>query len=267
MIFANVTDWTIPEGAVNKVTDSLGRVIWQKQTPPTPPIPSDEYFYIEDTSGANQILHIKKHSNSDSPSIEVFYSTNKTVWHSMGTTSITGIMAQIPANSKLYLKCTTNSWCTDNYNYMYCDGSYIIGGNIMSLLNGDNFVNTTLVSGTNDYAFGHLFYTDTNLTDASNLILPNTVTRSCYSYMFAHTNLKGTPVLPATTLAPYCYSNMFNYTRTNEITTYANDISATDCLSDWLRSVALTGDFYNLGSATYTSGASGIPTGWTEHTS
>lgn len=27
-----------------------------------------------------------------------------------------------------------------------------------------------------------------------------------------------------------------------------------------------TGDFYNLGGATYTSGDSGIPTGWTEHT-
>jgi hypothetical protein len=53
----------------------------------------------------------------------------------------------------------------------------------------------------------------------------------------------------------------------NSITTYANDISATDCLFNWLSGVASTGDFYNLGGATYPTGTSGIPTGWTEHTS
>jgi hypothetical protein len=35
-------------------------------------------------------------------------------------------------------------------------------------------------------------------------------------------------------------------------------------LIDWLKNVASTGTFHNLGSATYPSGASGIPTGWTE---
>jgi hypothetical protein len=60
---------------------------------------------------------------------------------------------------------------------------------------------------------------------------------------------------------------MFQYcTILNSVTIYATDISASNCLSNWLGNVAQTGDFYNYGGATYPSGASGIPSGWTEHT-
>ena len=38
-------------------------------------------------------------------------------------------------------------------------------------------------------------------------------------------------------------------------------------MKDWLNGVSATGDFYNLGGATYTTGTSGIPSGWTVHTS
>ena len=50
----------------------------------------------------------------------------------------------------------------------------------------------------------------------------------------------------------------------NSITVYANDISASDCTYSWLLGVASTGTFRNLGSATYSRDASGIPAGWTE---
>jgi hypothetical protein len=50
----------------------------------------------------------------------------------------------------------------------------------------------------------------------------------------------------------------------NSLTVYADDISASNCTKDWLNNVASSGTFRNLGSATYTSGASGIPSGWTE---
>jgi hypothetical protein len=48
------------------------------------------------------------------------------------------------------------------------------------------------------------------------------------------------------------------------ITSYANDISALNCLYNWLQNASSTGIFHNLGSATYPSGVSGIPSGWTE---
>jgi len=89
---------------------------------------------------------------------------------------------------------------------------------------------------------------------------------NCYNGMFINCRkLTSAPTLPATTLASGCYENMFNgCSLIDDITTYANDISANGCLFNWLANVASSGTFHNLGSATYPSGASGIPTGWTE---
>ena len=79
------------------------------------------------------------------------------------------------------------------------------------------------------------------------------------------TSLQTAPELPAATLSTACYRGMFTDCRNlSEITIYANTISASNCLSNWLYGVANTGTFHNLGSASYPSGASGIPSGWTE---
>ena len=89
----------------------------------------------------------------------------------------------------------------------------------------------------------------------------------CFKWIFKNcTSLISAPELPATTLANYCYQQIFyNCSKLNSITVYADDISATNCTSNWLSGVASSGTFHNLGSATYTTdSASGIPTGWTE---
>jgi hypothetical protein len=88
--------------------------------------------------------------------------------------------------------------------------------------------------------------------------------------MFQYGSWNGsmTPVLPATTLATACYEFMFySCNVVKRIVTYAQDISASNCLDAWVSNVSATGDFYNLGGATYTSGDSCIPSGWTEHNS
>lgn len=36
-------------------------------------------------------------------------------------------------------------------------------------------------------------------------------------------------------------------------------------LTKWVENVSSTGDFYNLGGATFEKGTDGIPTNWTEH--
>ena len=111
-----------------------------------------------------------------------------------------------------------------------------------------------------------MFLGCTSLT--STPILPaTTLANDCYRYMFSDcTSLVNAPSLPATTLKNYCYEGMFsNCTSLNYITVYADDISATNCTSNWLSGVASSGTFHNLGSATYTTDStSGIPSGWTE---
>ena len=229
--------------------------------------PQPDYFYVEDISGSNNTLSIKK-SNTSAPTIEVFKSEDGQNWSSMGSTSTTPITVTIPSNGKVYLKCTTNSWAANRFNtsnVITASGSHRIGGKIMSLLKGDNYEGATFDSS-NTYAFCRSFYDDTYLTDASNLILPTNVADYCYTYMFLEcTSLVTGPVLPATTLSQWCYCYMFNTCSSlTSVTTYAQDISATNCVGTWLGNVAATGTFHNLGTATYPSGASGVPSGWTE---
>lgn len=121
---------------------------------------------------------------------------------------------------------------------------------------------TTLVS----YCYSYMFKECSSLvTVPSNLLPATTLENGCYSGMFYRcSSITKAPELPATTLVSYCYMYMFeNCTSLNEVTTYADDISANNCTISWLSGVANSGTFHNHGSATYTSGADGIPAGWT----
>ena len=89
-------------------------------------------------------------------------------------------------------------------------GSLKVYGNIMSLVDENNFAtNTTLTAYC---TFSSLFNGNTSLTDASGLLLPaTTLTESCYECMFIGcTSLVAGPNLPATTLQLFCYASMFN---------------------------------------------------------
>ena len=170
---------------------------------------------------------------------------------------------------------------------------YTVEGNVMSLLFGDGFKGKTSLEDKND-AFLKIFYNNKNITSAENLSLPaTTLAYSCYNSMFyGCSNLVYAPkVLPATTLADNCYADMFrdctslvtapvlpattlaNYsyyqlflgcTSLNYIKCLATNISALNCLSEWVRNVASTGTFVKAASMTsWSTGTSGIPSGWT----
>jgi hypothetical protein len=77
-----------------------------------------------------------------------------------------------------------------------------VSGNIMSLLNEENFASVTTLAGEED-VFAGLFENNTKLTNASGLLLPaKTLTKDCYNKMFKGcSSLKAAPALPAKTLA------------------------------------------------------------------
>ena len=89
-------------------------------------------------------------------------------------------------------------------------GNFDVQGNAMSLLYGDGFKNQTSLSGKN-YAFKSLFSGNTKVVSAENLVLPaTTLASNCYSNMFGGcTSLTKAPQLPATMLASSCYQEMF----------------------------------------------------------
>jgi hypothetical protein len=165
-------------------------------------------------------------------------------------------------------------------------------GNCMSMLFGDNAANNHSLSGKN-YAFSQLFYDCSNIVTVSNNFLPattlangcyqnmfsgcsslttapvlpaTTLEYNCYQYMFSGcSSLTTAPVLPATTLVSNCYGYMFfGCSKLNYIKMLATDISATDCLINWVYDVASTGTFVKNPNMTGSSAGSGwIPRGWT----
>ena len=106
----------------------------------------------------------------------------------------------------------------------------------------------------------------TKLTTAPSILPATTLAERCYDSMFWDCNpLTTAPELPATTLADFCYSSMFRgCDYLNYIKCFAIDISASSCTDRWVSGVASTGTFVkNPNMSGWTTGNSGIPTGWT----
>ena len=184
-----------------------GSLVYKKQSGPD----YTEPFYVENISNADETLKISKGIFTSAPTLTIECSTDKENWEPLGVTS-TEIRRTITPGNKLYLKCNTNNWCEgDSYNSII--GTSKIGGNIMSLLYGDQFADKTSFPSGSTYNFKCLFSNNTNLVDASELLLPATTLASeCYDHMFNSCySLTAAPALPATTLATRCYNSMFRY--------------------------------------------------------
>ena len=182
----------------------------------------------------------------------------------------------IQSNNAISLNVNTNdtvkiACVTDSYNSPFnCTCKFNVHGNVMSLLYGDDFIGQTNLEGKNN-CFDSLFMNNTNLLSAENLVLPaTTLANYCYSHMFLGcTSLTTAPELPATTLADQCYNYMFNgCSKLNYIkalfTTYPNIGLSTN---NWVSGVASNGTFVKNANATWdVTGDNGIPNGWTVET-
>ena len=95
-----------------------------------------------------------------------------------------------------------------------------------------------------------------------------TLDENCYYYMFSGCqSLTKAPELPATTLAGSCYCGMFEGCQSLKEVRVSATKTARFALSDWLKGVSATGDFYCDPNATIfpTNSESGIPQNWTRH--
>lgn len=182
--------------------------------------PDIEPFYVENPNNSSITLKVHKGSTntsyqSQTPNITVEYSTDKSTWTLLGTTENTDptspLTLTISPNSKVYLKCVANTWAASqtSYNKIDADDSFGVGGNIMSLLYGDNFIGKVEFPENSSNNFEGIFYNDANLV-SHNLLLPaTTLTSFCYAYMFYNTSITTPPLLSSTMLANYCYFRMF----------------------------------------------------------
>ena len=260
-----IIDINISNKNVQKIVDiPTNKIIFEKTKPST-----TRYFYIEDLSGADNTIILRK-SYTGAPTVTLEYSKDETNWSVWGqTANDDNLTLSLQANSKIYFRGTNNVFAnSDQYNYFRCTGKFGVGGDVTTLIEPSG--NVLDLSG-RDYVFYGLFFvmwgSQRYLVSASDLLLPSTtLSNACYNRMFMYDDLLSTsPVLPASILTPYCYEMMyFGCFSLSVITTYADDISATYCLGNWVEDVAPTGTFYNYGSAEYREGVYGIPPGWTE---
>ena len=146
----------------------------------------------------------------------------------------------VTAGNKIMWKGELTPTSSNGIGKFSATANFNVQGNIMSLLFGDDFTNKTDLTG-KDYAFYNLFYQNTNIKSAKNLILPATTLASgCYQYMF------------------YGCSSL-NYIKAMFTTT-----PSTTYTSSWVSGVASTGTFVKNVAATWNvTGVNGIPSGWT----
>ena len=222
--FSNVKQWNILDKEVAEARLN-GVVVWRK-----PDARLYTPFYVENTTTSMEQLKIFKDISSSgstvsrAPDITIEYSTDNINWNTLGSTRGTSysypLTLSIAAKTKVYLRSVVSAWCVyysksssypneSGYYYNVITGVDTVGGNIMSLIYGGNYVNKYSLNKEN--LFGFLFESS-SVVSAKELILPaKNISNGCYRDMFRFCySLKYAPEsLPATTLADACYALMF----------------------------------------------------------
>lgn len=287
-----------------------------------------DYFTIESLQDNNAIKMQKQGNSASTPTLS--YSLDNGETWSIITISSTTTFATINTGDTIIFKGNNtklaNAW--DNYNYFNATKQFKVYGNVMSLLNGDDFKENSEFNSSSTLNFAGLLRT-TYIVDASNLILPAlTLYTSSYNGMFrGATNLVyGPKLLPALDVPHDGYSSMFEgctslveapeilattvsgegalnrmfcMNRNSKVTaamtkgpvlritntnSYNNTYQQLFCgngnlvevtvliegtnrsFTNWLNNVSSTGVIKTLSGTTFTSGVSGLPSGWTTET-
>lgn len=161
-------------------------------------------------------------------------------------------------------------WLSENVSHFTFSKDCYVYGNIMSLINSDNFADLYELDENSENVFRELFKDNQTLLSHSlkELLLPaTTLSQRCYYSMFEGcTKLQKAPVLPALELTSECYRSMFSGCESlSYIKCLATDILATDCTKNWVYGV------YNSQSCTFVKATNvdwsrddnGIPSSWT----
>lgn len=173
-----------------------------------------DYFWVECYTPYQSISIGSVGEGSGYP-LEFDWSEDGETW----TTSSSVPVYEAP--KKIYIRRNCPSWHTSdssgyrdymNLDLMNCK----LGGNIMSLIYGENFDEQTEFPTGTSHNFMMVFSSSPScprgILDASELVLPaTTLTEGCYNSMFSYCHyMTSAPELPATTLADYCYHSMFS---------------------------------------------------------
>lgn len=177
---------------------------------PRPHNYSKDYFTITSLDNFN-IIKITASDSSITKTISASTNNGKSWFEYESSTNGTTI-GVIDKGKKMLIKGLNDSYGAASgsvYNNFSMTKNCNIEGNIMSLVDGDNFNESFALRG--DYNFAHLFNECNNILSIENLILPATaLSEGCYYDMFYEcSSITAPPKLPARTMQKKCYSGMF----------------------------------------------------------
>lgn len=147
---------------------------------------------------------------------DISYSTNgvdyTTVQNTTGRTSDLVVSVNVQMGQRVYWKGhgttmnSTNGLLETGHARFSSTGKFSVHGNIMSLLDAENYLTTTAFTGS--YAFARLFM-GSKVKDVF-VTLPDFCADGCYEEMFKNcTDLFSAPLLRSNSAAPMCYKGMF----------------------------------------------------------
>ena len=222
------------------------------------PDPSS-YFYIKNETMSQNYMDF---NSSWLETVNLEYSFDKVNW-----TRFNGV--SIPADSYMYLRNTSGTFCTSGYTQvLYPNENISLGGDIRTLF---NYTDVDSVTKIPDYGFSQTFSMQnySKITDISNLSFRGINEIGNYGLYFAfawnHIGTKGVDLRDVTTLGEGALQNLY-YDNPNLTEAYAPNVSTWDTskTSSWLNGVAPTGVVYKPSTLTIPiNNNSGIPSGWT----
>ncbi len=241
---------------VVKVYDH-GKLAWQKSIP--------DYLCFTALEAGQFTLTIPAAVTATYLSYVEWSKDGRTWNHTDNTSDEVIIPVSVASGEKVYwrgsgkrMSYSGNSGYTSGFS---STGAFSISGHLVSILKGSDFEDIDFLGAT----FARLFQDCSNLISAGELILPSFTTASVFSSLFLRcTALVSAPELPpVTNLTTGCYYQMFfGCSSLAYVKCLATNISATNCLQNWLYGVSSTGTFIQAEGVTWPRGASGIPTGW-----
>ena len=182
-----------------------------------------------------------------------------------GLTFVSPISAETMANQscrEMFKGCTNletppalpaETMANECYRYMF--------QNCTKLMTTPVLPATTLA----EYCYYCMFDGCTGLVTANEIAATTLASNCCNQMFWGCSNLETIPTLKATTLVTKCYWTMFkNCTKLNNITCLATSgINLGESTSNWLVGVSSSGTFTKVSGANWSTGVSGIPSGWT----
>lgn len=113
----------------------------------------------------------------------------------------------------------------------------------------------------NNYSYNGMFWGCTSLTQAPDIMATQLNNNSCSGMFQGCTSLVNGPVLHTATLSEQCYRIMFRgCTSLTSLTCVATDLSASDCLLNWMEDINTAGTLYAMPG---TNWEGKIPSSWT----